>query len=216
MNTMLDLLERPAFHLGQTPTTWVEVFAFLTGALCVWLVAKQHVANWAIGIVNAALFLALFNRAGLFADSALQVVYIALGAYGWWAWLHADHRHRIDLPVSRTTPAQWATLAALGIAGTALLTGYLDHHTSSVVPFWDALTTALSLLATWGQTRKKVESWWIWISADLVYVPLYGYKDLWLTAVLYVGFLALCVKGLREWRADLAQSTTTEAILVPA
>ncbi|MET1073579.1 MAG: nicotinamide mononucleotide transporter family protein, partial [Umezawaea sp.] len=61
----------------------------------------------------------------------------------------------------------------------------------------------LSLLATWGQTRKKVESWWLWIAADVIYVPLYAYKDLWLTAILYLGFIALCVLGLRSWSRDL-------------
>ena len=64
------------------------------------------------------------------------------------------------------------------------------------------MTTVISLLATWGQARKKVESWWLWIAADLIYVPLYRTRA-YLTALLYLGFLALCVVGLRAWTQEL-------------
>ena len=60
----------------------IEVAGFITGALCVWLVARQNHWNWPIGIANNVAFLALFWTSGLYADSGLQVVYIALALYG--------------------------------------------------------------------------------------------------------------------------------------
>jgi nicotinamide mononucleotide transporter len=184
----------------------VEILGFVSGALCVWLVARQNVWNWPIGLANNLTFLVLFWTAGLYADSTLQLVYLGLGIYGWWAWLRGGAA-RSTLRVSRTTRNQWLVLGVVGLLGTAGLTVLLDTVTDSTVPLPDALTTVLSLLATWGQARKKLESWWLWITADVVYVPLYAYKDLWLTAALYVGFLVLCVLGLRSWRASLRAAT---------
>jgi nicotinamide mononucleotide transporter len=193
-----------AFHALGAPVSNAEVIGFVTGALCVWLVARQHVLNWPIGITNNLVWILLFAEAGLFADSMLQVVYIALAVFGWWTW---TTRGRTDsLPVSRTPASQAVALTVVGIGGTALITWFLAVATPSTVPFWDAVTTVLSLLATWGQAYKKLSSWWLWIAADLVYIPLYLHKDLVLTAILYLGFLALCVRGLWLWRFDLLRT----------
>ncbi|MEV0040166.1 nicotinamide riboside transporter PnuC [Streptomyces sp. NPDC050804] len=200
----LDPLQRPLLTVLDTPVSWTEVLGFGSGALCVWLVARQHLANWPIGIANNVFFIMLFTQAGLYADAGLQVVFITLAAYGWWTWTHGGGPGS-SLPVRRTTRTEWNRLLAAGAVGTLGLTLLLGRATDSTVPFWDALTTALSLMATYGQCRKRLESWWLWIAADLVYIPLYAHKDLYLTSLLYLGFLALCVAGLRNWSRDLAE-----------
>jgi nicotinamide mononucleotide transporter len=196
---VVDWLNAPAVELFGAPTSWAELLGFVTGLLTVWLVVRQHIANWPLGIANVLLLMVVFWSFGLYADAGLQLVYVALGLYGWWQW--SSRRSHEDLEVRHTTRPEWVALAVAGIAGTAVLWWFLTTRTDSTVPFWDAVTTALSLLATYGQTRKLLESWWFWIAADLIYIPLYGLgKSLWLTALLYVVFLGLCVAGLRAWR----------------
>lgn len=200
---VLGPLQLPLFTLLGTPVSWTEVLGFGSGALCVWLVARQHIANWPLGIANNVFFVLLFTQAGLYADAGLQVVFIALAVYGWWAWTHGGGPGSDALPVRRTTRTEWTWLLTAGAVGTLGLTLLLDRATDSTVPFWDALTTALSLMATYGQCRKRLESWWLWIAADVVYVPLYAYKELYLTSLLYLGFMTLCVLGLRGWTREL-------------
>lgn len=207
---MIDFLNSTAFTAFGAPTSWAEALGFVTGAWCVWLVGRQSVWNWPIGIANNLVWILLFATAGLFADSALQVVYIALAVWGWRNWVQG--RAGEKLAVTGTTGTEWVWLAGAGIAGTGALTLLLDTATSSTVPFWDAVTTVLSLLATWGQATKRWESWLLWIAADLIYIPLYLHKGLTLTALLYAGFLLLCVRGLLAWR----RSRATEPALAVA
>ena len=75
--------------------------------------------------------------------------------------------------------------------------------TDSPAPFTDAAVTSLSLAATWGQAKKVLESWWIWILVDLISVPLFVYRGLYPTAALYAVFLVLCVFGLRAWSREV-------------
>ncbi|MDI1465436.1 nicotinamide riboside transporter PnuC [Catellatospora sp. KI3] len=212
LHRLAELLLQPAFTLGTTEVTWAEVLGFLTGVANVWLLVREHIANWAVGILNVLLLLVVFWDSALYADAGLQLVYVVLGLYGWWHWLYGGGRRR-ELVVSRTSAAEWGWLAAASVAGTAGLWLLLTRVTDSTVPWADAGTTVLSLAATYLQCRKKVESWLVWIVADLVYIPLYLYKDLRLTAVLYVVFLGLCVAGLRAWRGALR---SRPAVAVPA
>jgi len=214
IDTFFALFAAPAFTVFGASTTWGEVLGFGSGALCVWLVVKVSVWNWPVGIANSLFFFVLFVQAGLFAAAVLQVVFAALGVFGLWSWLHGGQR-RTQLPVTRVNARDWIGLGLIGVAGFGIITWFLAAHTSSTVPEADAATTVLSLLATWLQARKKVECWWLWIAADVIYIPLYLYKGLTLTAILYVGFLALCIFGLRAWRREAAQATQVEANALP-
>lgn len=178
-----------------------EILGFVTGASCVWLLAKQNIWNWPIAIANNIFYIVVFVRSGLYGDAGLQVVYIVLGIYGWITW----HRKGSDAPlvVRRTSMAVWAWLGPAMLVAAVLLAQVLQRFTDSTVPAVDAVTTSLALGATLGQCNKLLESWWIWIAADLIYIPLYIYKGLWLTSGLYFVFLMLCVGGLREWRRAL-------------
>lgn len=201
IGTLLSLVLIAGSLLQRLPLDITEVLGFVSGAWGVWLTVKENVWNWPIGIANSAFFLVLFVQGRLFADSGLQVVYIILGALGWYWWLHGS-AHKTALPIARTGPRHAAVLAAIIVAATVALTAGLAR-VNDAAPFWDALTTALSLGAQYLLTRKLIENWLLWISADVIYVALYAYKGYYLTSILYTIFLAMCVAGLLQWRASL-------------
>ena len=182
--------------------SWIEIFGFITGAVNVWLLARQNIWNWPIGIANNLAYVLLFTTSGLYGDAGLQIVYITLGIYGWTTWLRSE-TGSAALHVSRTSARVWIWLAVLTPAAALALAWFLQRFTDSSVPGWDGFTTALSLAAIYGQCRKLLESWWLWILADCVYIPLYIYKGLFLTSFLYFIFLLLCIFGLRSWMNEL-------------
>jgi nicotinamide mononucleotide transporter len=199
----VDWLTSPAFFLWSAPVTWAEVFGDVAGALCVWLLARQHILNWPLGLANNVLWCVLFWHSKLYADSVLQVCFFVLGVYGWYTWLFGGAGARNSLPVRRTTRREWTWLSLSVCIATVGLGTFLDGQTDSPVPFWDASILTLSLAATYGQAQKAIECWWVWIAVDVISVPLYISRSLYPTAALYVVFGVLCVIGLREWRQAL-------------
>ena len=179
------------------PLDPTEVLGFVSGGICVWLTARAHIWNFPIGLANNVFFFILFFRAALFADMTLQLIYFALGIYGWVLWVKGGPA-RGALPISRTRLPEWFALFVFVALGTVVMRAILLRaHGAS--PFWDGLTTALSLAAQYLLSRKRLEHWWLWMLADIIYVPLYLTRQLPLTAVLYGVFLLMCAFGLRGW-----------------
>ena len=83
-----------------------ETLGFVTGALAVWLLVRESIWNWPAGIANGVFYLVLFAQARFFADSALQIVYIVLGACGWWYWLRGRQRPGGAADRARSAPAR--------------------------------------------------------------------------------------------------------------
>ncbi|MFJ1704194.1 nicotinamide riboside transporter PnuC [Kitasatospora sp. NPDC088346] len=196
-------------HVGDDEVTWAELLGFATGAAGVWLAVRARIWNFPVGIANNVFFLVLFAGARLYADAALQLVFLALGAHGWWRWLRGGAAGAPEV-FHRAGPRTVAALLALLVPVTWGLTVLLDRAGDSA-PFWDALTTALSLAAQWLLNTRRIETWYFWIAADVIYVPLYLSKALDLTALVYLVFLGMCGIGLRAWHRGLAAPAVVTA-----
>lgn len=190
-----------ASYLTWWSISVTEAWGFVTGGICVWLVVRQRMWNWPVGLANNVFFFVLFLQSRLFADMGLQVVYFGLGLYGWFNWLYGGE-NRTHLRVSRTTRLEW-TILLLAIPLCTWALRALLIVVNGAAPFWDSLTTILSLAAQYLLCRKRFENWFFWIAADLIYVPLYFSRALPLTAVLYSVFLIMCIAGLSQWKRSL-------------
>ena len=176
--------------------------AVLTGFACVWLAARESLWNFPIAIFSCSLYILVYYRSGLYSDSLLQVMFIALSVYGWYEWLYGG-RGNTELPVSRTRQWEWAVCVGFIVAFTTGFGYYLAHNTDATVPYWDSFTTAGSLAAQYLMMRKRLENWWLWIMVDIIYVPVLWYKQLYPTSALYALYLGLATYGYIQWRRQL-------------
>ncbi|MBM4193304.1 MAG: nicotinamide mononucleotide transporter [Gemmatimonadetes bacterium] len=187
---------------GGLAERWLELLAVGFGLVSVWLSAHEDIWSWPTAIVNVGIFFFIFWEEKLYADSVLQLFYLGMSVYGWWAWLHGG-ANRSALHVTRATARQWGAVLPLMLGCGLALGWYLDNHTDSPVPYMDALLTTTSLGAQWMMARKILENWIVWIVADIVYVPLFISRGLPWTAVQYAVFLGLAWMGYRAWKQSL-------------
>ncbi len=190
--------DTPLTWLGLT-TTPLELVSFALAVLTVWLNIRQNHWAWLFSILSSLLYAAVFADARLYGDAGLQFVFVAVSVWGWSQWLRGGEDHR-PLQVSRLAARGWTAMAMSWLAGWLLLSWFLQRYTDTDVPHMDGFLTAGSLAGQFLLSRKKLENWLVWIAVDVLYVGLYLYKHLTLTAILYALFVLMAAAGWRSWR----------------
>jgi nicotinamide mononucleotide transporter len=165
--------------------------------------------------VNVSLYTIVFYKSGLYSDMGLQVVYLVLSIYGWYQWLRGGSG-QTRLHVSHATKRIWVIAGAVAVVFWFGLSSYTSRLPGVSLARLDSALVTVSLVAQWMMTRKILENWVLWIVADIVYVPMFIYKKLYVTAGLYVVFLALAIMGLIEWRRSLARDRSMSPLSPPA
>ena len=183
--------------LGANP---IEIIASVAGFICVTLLIRRNIWNFAFGFIQVTLFVWIFYHAKLYSDAALHVIYMGLQIYGWWNW-KAHQNQQATSVIEQAATKQivlWLAVSALGTVG---LGCFMDSHTdaSFAYAYADAFTSVTSLLAMWLMTRRQIFNWVLWILIDIVAIGVYFQKGLYPTTILYGVFLVLSTIGLYSW-----------------
>ena len=186
---------------------WIAVALALAYVL---LAIRQSRACWPAAAASAAIYLVLFARGGLPMQAALQAFYIAMAAYGWYAW-RGSHGEPDELRV-RTWPWRWHVLALGSVAIAAAVNGRLVPGSAGpLVSYTDSFVAWGSVIATWMVARKVLENWLYWIVFDLAAAALYFSQGFHATAGLFLIYVVLAIRGFLEWRADLGKAPVATA-----
>ena len=188
-----DRAANPAFM------SLLEIIAVLLGIMNIVLIIRRSVWNFPVAIVMVALYFVIFRDAKLYSDAGLQIFFAIVNMYGWWSWTR--NKAGSGTVVVRRIPKTGYALWILGSVAAIWGWGALMHaETDASYPYWDASVAMLSVAGQILMARRFVENWHFWIVVNLISIPLYFMKELYLTAGLYSVFLVLAIAGLIEWR----------------
>ena len=177
-----------------------EVFAVAASLASVWLSVRRNILTWPTGIIGVSAYFVVFLRARLYADMALQVLFFVQCSYGWWVWYRGEQR--AEPPIGVLSPRGRVAVVAGVAAAAAVVGSQLARHTNAAAPYWDASASVLSITANQLLARRVLENWVLWIVADALYVGIFTWKRLYLSAGLYAIFLAMVIAGLARWTRE--------------
>ena len=185
----------------------LEIIATISGIACVYLQTREKIMAWPFGILSVSLSVVIFYQSKLYSDLMLHLVYVGLNIYGWWHW----RRRGTDVnpaPILKLKTAEWIGSIILVIVGTSALGSVMKSYTDADLPYFDAFTTAGSLVAQYILARKILENRLVWIVVDVVAINMYLYKGLHFIAFMFFVYLLLCIKGYIDWKRRLKLEAT--------
>ncbi|WP_121665854.1 nicotinamide riboside transporter PnuC [Mesonia aquimarina] len=209
MNLIFDWLFS---QYQDTPTHIVvlELISVFFGILSVVFSKRNNILVYPTGLVGTSISVYILISYGLLGDMIINAYYVIMSVYGWYIWTRkVDKTHYT--PITTTTNTEWKK--ALGIflgtmLGVSLLYEYFDKW-ENWASYTDILTTGIFFVGMWLMAKKKIENWLLWILGDFISVPLYIYKGLIFSAILYLVLTIIAIYGYFAWKKLLNKELQT-------
>lgn len=158
---------------------------------------KANKWAWPIGAVATAINILLYGLMGIYGDMTLAGIYFLSMFYGWYQWVQKEES---EIVIVKLTLPLAIILSVVGLLGILIIAELLKHFTNSQIPYFDAITTVLSLIAQWMICQKIIETWFLWFIVDALYVGLYFYKGILVHSFLLLIYLGMSIAGYLRWR----------------
>ncbi|MEQ8908244.1 MAG: nicotinamide riboside transporter PnuC [Vicingaceae bacterium] len=180
--------------------SWLETIAVLTALIYVYFASKGNRVCFFFGLISSAIYIYIATDLKYYFDSLINAYYVIMSVYGWFSWKSS---RLSELEVKSMPKSQFGILILTGIT-ISLFLGFASYKlTDAQLPFWDAITTVFSLIATWLVVKKVLQNWLIWIVVDFIAMIMYYEKGLLLTSLLFLIYTIIAIRGYFIWRKEI-------------
>ncbi|MCU0433282.1 MAG: nicotinamide riboside transporter PnuC [Bacteroidia bacterium] len=187
---------------------YLEITAVVFSLLSVWFSVNRNVLTWPTGIAGVIAYFILFYYQRLYADTLLQVIFFIQAIYGWNNWGENLDKEKEIKP--EVMSKNLRVLFSILIVGVWIITALLlIMYTKPNIPWADSAASTLSIFANLLLARRKIENWVLWIMADLIYIGIFVYNEMYLSAFTYFVFLIMATVALFSWKNSLTEKASS-------
>lgn len=185
------------FTLWGYGVTVLESLSVIAAVLAVGLSIRGTRWAWPFYFVSSVLYGWLFIQVDLFASAAMQLIFIAAAIWGWFSWGHEG----VQTP--RRLTAVQRVVGAVGCLLLWSLVAPLLQAVGGAASSGDAVMVVGSLAAQILMVSRKIETWPVWVSVNMVGAVLYATQALYFTSLFYALLILMAITGWRAWRARM-------------
>jgi nicotinamide mononucleotide transporter len=176
----------------------VEIVAVIFSLLSVVFAVRNNVLTWPFALVGVTFYGIFFYQNHIWGNMFLQIPFLIQSIYGWLKW-----EDKLEEPKVEWLETHDKNIVAIS---SFLLTTFITFillMTGDKSPYFDGITTSLSLIAMTLLAKKKINTWLYWIIADIIFVIFFLNEGDYLSSITYFVFLILAITGLKQWNMSV-------------
>jgi nicotinamide mononucleotide transporter len=178
-------------------TSLLEWIAVLSSLFYIVFIARKNSRAWFFALVGSSIYVYLCFISQFYLETILQLFYVSMAIIGWLLW---NKKQEIPFKIIQWKGKQHMVNILISSILTLILGNFFQVYTDQALPYLDAFTTVFSISATFMVAYKVLENWLYWIVIDIASMPLYAYRDLNLTVVLFGIYTIVAIVGFVRWR----------------
>ena len=183
---------------------YLEIIAVLTGIISVWFAKKENILLYPIGTVSVLIWIYLCWIGEIYSQAVINLFFLIMNIYGWYNWSRKDNSEINKVQIKFSSLKE----NLLVIAVAALLTMLIYSALSNVeilnfnwkFVLMESFITSLNFIGMWLMAWKRVENWVLWIIGDIFCIPLFVFKEYYLSVAQFSIFIIIAFMGYFEWR----------------
>lgn len=191
--------------------TVMGIISAVTGVACVVCTGKGKLSAYIFGTVNVVLYAIISYQAKYYGEVMLNALYyFPMEFYGFYVWNKHMNSDTHEVEKKQMNTKGRIIMAAAVVFGT-IGYGYFLRRLGGALPFVDALSTVVSVVAMIVSVKMYMEQWILWIVVDVVTVAMWGIafangNDSIATLLMWIVYLGNAVIMYIKWAKEAKQN----------
>lgn len=184
------------------PDTPIGMVCGIAGVICVVLTAKGKISSYFFNFIQMITYMIICWEAALFLEFGEQVFYFIVCIFGVFMWnknMKINEDGTTQVKAKKFKPWQWIVVAAIVAVSTFLLGYFGESILGSTMPYLDAMTVALAVIAQLLMVWRYREQWACWILIDVISLVMFVMLGQWSMVAMYIAWTVNAFYGWYNW-----------------
>ena len=184
------------------PDTPIGMICGISGVICVVLTAKGKISSYIFNFIQMITYMYICWNARLFLEFGEQIFYFVACIFGVFLWkknMKKNDDGTEQVIAKKFKMWQWVVTIIVTVVTTTLLGIFGNVILGSTLPYLDAFTVALAVIAQLLMIWRYREQWAMWIAINVSSLIMFVMLKQWSMVAMYIAWTINAFYGWYNW-----------------